>query len=55
MKSKKMYHKRGGFNTNPENIKKAIEAKRKKLGRKPRTAKEHEEWRKNQRKKFKLW
>ena len=41
--------------TNPENIKKAIEAKRKKLGRKPRTAKEHEEWRKNQRKKFKLW
>ena len=38
-----------------ENIKKAIQAKRKKLGRKPRTAKEHEEWRKNQRKKFKLW
>ena len=50
-----MYHKKGGFNDNPENLKKAIKAKRKKLGRKPRTAKEHEEWRKNQRKKFRLW
>lgn len=54
MKSK-MYHKKGGFNSNPENLKKAVEAKRKKLGRKPRTAKEHEAWRTKQRRKFTLW
>ena len=54
MKSK-MYHKKGGFNSNPENLKKAVEAKRKNLGRKPRTAKEHEAWRTKQRRKFTLW
>jgi hypothetical protein len=50
-----MSFRKGGFQDSPGNLKKAIEAKRKKLGRKPRTAKEHEEWRKNQRKKFRLW
>ena len=50
-----MSFKKGGFLANPENIKKAHEAKLKNLGRKPRTAKEHEEWRQNQRKKFRLW
>ena len=48
-------YKKGGFQDNPENLKKAVNARRSKLGRKPRTAKEHEEWRKNQRKKFRLW
>ena len=50
-----MTHAKGGFDKNPENIKKALIAKRKLLGRKPRTAKEHERWRQEQRKKFKLW
>ena len=50
-----MTYSKGGFNNTPSNIKKAIEAKRKLLGRKPRTAKEHEEWRKKQKQKFKLW
>ena len=38
-----------------DSVKKAYAARLKKLGRKPRTAKEHEEWRKKQRQKFKLW
>ena len=50
-----MTYRKGGFQDNPINLKKAHEAKRKLLKRKPRTAKEHEEWRKNQRKKFQLW
>ena len=50
-----MTHAKGGFNKNPENLKKALEAKRKLLGRKPKTSKEYEQWRQKQRKKFKLW
>ena len=50
-----MGYRKGGFQDSPENIKKANEAKRKKLGRKPRTAKEHEAWRTKQRRKFTLW
>ena len=52
---KKNTFAKGGFNTSKENIKKAYAARLKKLGRKPRTAKEHEEWRKKQRQKFKIW
>jgi hypothetical protein len=48
-------HAKGGFDKNPDNLKKAQEARRKLLGRKPRTTKEHEKWRQNQKKKFKLW
>ena len=51
----KMTHAVGGFGRNPGNLKKAQDARRKLLGRKPRTAKEHEEWRKKQKQKFKLW
>ena len=50
-----MSFRKGGFADNPGNIKKAHAAKVKKLGRKPRTAQEHEEWRQNQRKKCRLW
>ena len=51
----KQTHAKGGFDKNPDNLKKAQEARRKLLGRKPRTAKEHEKWRQKQREKFKLW
>ena len=50
-----MGFKKGGFQDNPENVKKAHEAKIKKLKRKPRTAKEHEAWRKKQKDTFVLW
>ena len=50
-----MTYAKGGFHKNSENLKKALDAKRKLLGRKPRTQQEHEKWRQNQRKKFKLW
>ena len=45
----------GGFANNKDGQKKAKDAKLKALGRKPRTAKEHEQWRKKQRKSFVLW
>ena len=50
-----MTYMKGGFDKNPENLKKAQKARIKSLGRKPRTAKEHEKWRQKQREKFKLW
>ena len=50
-----MSFRKGGFLDNPENLKKAKEAIRKKLGRKPKTAKEYGKWRQEQKKKFQLW
>ena len=50
-----MVYKKGGFQDNVNNQKKAHEAKLKSLGRKPRTAKEHEAWRQKQKKTFTLW
>lgn len=50
-----MTFKKGGFGDNNDNLKKAHNAKLKKLGRKPRTSKEHEEWRRKQTKTFVLW
>ena len=47
--------KKGGFGDSPDNITKAKQARLKLLGRKPKTAKEYEAWRKKQRQKFKLW
>ena len=47
--------KKNTFANIKDSVKKAYAARLKKLGRKPRTAKEHEEWRKKQRQKFKLW
>ena len=50
-----MTYMKGGFDKNPDNLKKAKAAKLRALGRKPRTTKEHEIWRQKQREKFKLW
>ena len=45
----------GGFSDTPDNLKKAKEAIRKKLGRKPKTSLEYGRWRQEQKKKFQLW
>ena len=55
MEQKKSSFKKGGFGSIAGNREAAKKAKLEKLGRKPRTAKEHEEWRKKQRKTFVLW
>ena len=52
---KKSTFAKGGFANIKDSVKKAYAARLKKLGRKPRTAKEHEEWRKKQRQKCKIW
>ena len=55
MEKKKCSFKKGGFGQTIGNMEAAKKARLDRLGRKPRTAKEHEEWRKKQRKNHIIW
>ena len=55
MEKKRCSFKKGGFGQIVGNREAANKARLANLGRKPRTAKEHEEWLKKQRKNHLIW